>query len=115
MPAKSGIIAISSIDLCGAAEHRAVRIARPAKGGTEPDRDLGGSEQHADGRADKSLPSQVPFHPQTAAKPPRFVLGRRFSAETRLINRRNLIRLSSARERRRKLQHPTICLLGCWW
>src|SRR5262252_10465967 len=31
-------------------------------------------------------PSQIPFHPQTAAKPPRFVLGRRFSAETRLIN-----------------------------
>ena len=40
-----------------------MRIARPAKGVTEPDRDLGGSEQHADGRTDKSPPLSGPVPP----------------------------------------------------
>jgi len=47
----------------GAAEHRALRIAQahrpPGEEGTEPARNLGGSEQDADGRAYESHLLQI--------------------------------------------------------
>jgi hypothetical protein len=63
-----------------------VRIARPAKRAANPLAILAAASSMSMAVLTSPSPSQVPFHPQTAAKPPRFVLGRRFSAETGLIN-----------------------------
>ena len=86
MPAKSDVIAISSID--NAVPLSIVRCASPARrrGAPNPIAISAAVSSMSMVVLTSPSPSQVPFHPQTAAKPPRFVLGRRFYAETKLIN-----------------------------